>query len=118
MPKVMTKEQALRTAQKLVKELGPGWKPWVWENCGWHFEARLDDGTPFGRLRVFGEEGSWHALLNTDGESPSGHMSWAPPWGPDPVAVARAAVALARAEADSTYELLELLPAAFGGRKK
>lgn len=30
---------ALRNGAKLARALGPGWKPRVWENCGWHFEA-------------------------------------------------------------------------------
>lgn len=26
-------------ARALVNQLGGGWEPHVWENCGWHFEA-------------------------------------------------------------------------------
>lgn len=33
-------QDAVRKANKLVKMLkGEGWKPRVWENCGWHFMA-------------------------------------------------------------------------------
>ncbi len=92
-----TKEDAERAAADLVAALGPGWRARVHENFGWHFDVHLDDGTPFGRLRVFGEPGAWHALLNLDGESPSGEAGLSPPWGPDPRAVARAAVDLLRA---------------------
>lgn len=30
---------ATRKAKALVKRLGAGWKPCVWENLGWHYEA-------------------------------------------------------------------------------
>lgn len=30
---------ATRKAKALVKRLGAGWKPRVWENLGWHYEA-------------------------------------------------------------------------------
>jgi len=33
---------AVARADKAVKELGPGWKPVVWENCGWR--ARVEKG--------------------------------------------------------------------------
>lgn len=32
-------EQATTHAAALVAELGEGWWPRVWENCGWHFSA-------------------------------------------------------------------------------
>lgn len=35
-------DEARRNAALLVSAMGPGWKPRVWENLGWHFEARLD----------------------------------------------------------------------------
>lgn len=31
--------QAVRDAATLCKRLGPGWKPCVWENMGWHHRA-------------------------------------------------------------------------------
>lgn len=30
---------ATHGAHTLVGQLGSGWQPHVWENCGWHFEA-------------------------------------------------------------------------------
>lgn len=57
---------AKRRAAALVKSLGPGWKPEVWENLGWHFAAIN------GAMRVSGGEKisprsrklSWTAVWN------------------------------------------------------
>lgn len=35
-------DEAQRNAALLAFALGPGWKPRVWENLGWHFKASLD----------------------------------------------------------------------------
>lgn len=32
-------QHAKRMARALAKRLGPGWKPEVWENMGWHWKA-------------------------------------------------------------------------------
>lgn len=32
-------DKAVRIARALVRQLGPGWRPRVWENLGWHSEA-------------------------------------------------------------------------------
>lgn len=37
-------KRAARGAAALAEHLGPGWKPRVWENLGWHFEAVLGEG--------------------------------------------------------------------------
>ncbi|MFL5900969.1 MAG: hypothetical protein ACJ75S_07195 [Solirubrobacterales bacterium] len=34
-------DRAVREAAMLCDQLGPGWKPHVWENMGWHFEAQM-----------------------------------------------------------------------------
>jgi hypothetical protein len=113
---MMNKQEAERAAAKLLRRMGPGWKPRIWENLGWHFEVHTDDGTPFGRLHVFGSDEGWHALLNADGQSVGGNSAWCPPWGPDPVAVAKAALALAKKEMEGINALLDVLPVSFGGR--
>ncbi|MGH9388966.1 MAG: hypothetical protein ACRD1Z_05070 [Vicinamibacteria bacterium] len=33
-------DRARREAAGLTRALGPGWKARVWENLGWHYEAR------------------------------------------------------------------------------
>jgi len=33
-------DRAQAEAKFLCNRLGDGWQPHVWENCGWHFEAR------------------------------------------------------------------------------
>ncbi len=45
--------KAKRAAAALAKQLGKGWKPRVWENMGWHFEAV----SLCGRLEVHGGSG-------------------------------------------------------------
>jgi len=37
--KLVEFEQGTASASALVAELGPGWKPRVWENGGWYFSA-------------------------------------------------------------------------------
>ena len=37
-------DEALWTAENLVKRLGDGWKTRVWENSGWHSEALSANG--------------------------------------------------------------------------
>jgi hypothetical protein len=32
--------QTVEDANRLCKELGPGWFPRVWENLGWHYSAK------------------------------------------------------------------------------
>lgn len=38
-------------AAKLVKRLGRGWKPRVWENLGWHYQAVKGDVLSVSELR-------------------------------------------------------------------
>lgn len=69
-------ERAKNSAAALVAELGHGWNPRVWENCGWHFcaekgaavvdyskngghfTASIDAGQFAGRHEQFRAEGS------------------------------------------------------------
>lgn len=37
-------QDALRKGRALAKRLGTGWRPRVWENVGWHYDARTLDG--------------------------------------------------------------------------
>lgn len=37
--KLVDFECATASAAVLIGELGDGWEPRVWENCGWHFSA-------------------------------------------------------------------------------
>lgn len=38
-------ERATAGAAELVAELGDGWRPRVWENCGWNFSAKKGSAT-------------------------------------------------------------------------
>lgn len=38
-------DRALTSANALAATLGPGWAPEVWENGGWHWEARKGNAT-------------------------------------------------------------------------
>lgn len=41
----------MKAADRLAKRLGPKWRPIVWENLGWHFQAQFGGDT---RLQVSG----------------------------------------------------------------
>jgi hypothetical protein len=64
---------ATRRATDLCKALGPGWKPDVWENLGWHYAAYFGKAIDFGRGLIeihahhdyAGKEVSYSALLQT-----------------------------------------------------
>lgn len=38
-------DSATEKARLLANTLGDGWEPCVWENCGWHFEAKKRGAT-------------------------------------------------------------------------
>lgn len=46
---------ARRNGAALAKALGPGWKPRIWENLGWHWSARL----AVMDCEVHGSRGPW-----------------------------------------------------------
>ena len=60
-------QKAKKQAAALVKDLGKGWFPKVWENLGWHFAAI----SSCGRYYVFGSGNSWIAFIG-DKDSCSG----------------------------------------------
>jgi hypothetical protein len=37
-------QSAKRSAARIVKKLGTGWKPYVQENTGWHYSVKSADG--------------------------------------------------------------------------
>lgn len=63
----MEHEQALEDAHRLAKGLGPGWKPEVWENMGWHFRAVSDDGRWKVHGAYAGGRDGFHAFLGDPG---------------------------------------------------
>jgi len=38
----MNKEEAIRNAEELCKELGGYWEPSVWQNYNWHYKACIE----------------------------------------------------------------------------
>jgi hypothetical protein len=90
---------ALELAHALVRKLGKGWKPRVWENIGWHYEARtLDEKMSVSPLvSVPG----FHSFLGSGG--PGGR--WVGHGGTPQEAVAEA---LAKAKAEA-HEILEII---------
>jgi hypothetical protein len=40
----MTKEEAGRIAKEVAAKLGAPWKPYVWENLGWHASVEFGGG--------------------------------------------------------------------------
>ena len=61
---------AKKRAQELADYMGSGWTPKVWENMGWHYEAR----STCERLRVkpLLSTPGYHAFLNEPGKLPGG----------------------------------------------
>lgn len=80
-------ERAKENAAKLATLLGPGWKPSVWENLGWHFAAQHVSGNanvhPSYPAKLF--NGPATAFLNFPGRQTLGK-------GPTPQAALRAAI--------------------------
>ncbi len=68
-------QKATRDAEVLAKQLGDGWKPRVWENMGWHFEAV----SSCGRLEVHGPDtrngGRFYTAYLGEADEPGGR--WA-----------------------------------------
>jgi hypothetical protein len=52
--------KAKAEAVALTKRLGPGWKSRVWENLGWHYEARDSSGL----ISVSCRGGTYTAIFN------------------------------------------------------
>lgn len=51
-------QDACRDARALCAELGDGWEPRVWENLGWHFEAK----NGVAEMHKFSDEHYWLAI--------------------------------------------------------
>lgn len=64
-------KKATADAKALCKKLGPGWKPRVWENLMWHFEARRG----FMSISPLGDTGKYTSLLGTK-EGLGGEVFW------------------------------------------
>jgi len=62
-------DEATDRAKWLADKLGPGWKPRVHENLGWHWGVVKGDGLP-GRhrslLEVSERNGKYNVMLNTN----------------------------------------------------
>jgi hypothetical protein len=61
-------EKAVNNARALAKALGNGWTGRVWENLGWHYEAK----SPCRRIEVYtciidGKPDSYGAMLHEPG---------------------------------------------------
>lgn len=85
--------QATADAEALAKRLGPSWVPHVWENLGWHYEAKLEVAKDF-TLRIMRSrnDSEYHALLGDSG----GEMHWTENfYHADPVKVANRQLELA-----------------------
>jgi hypothetical protein len=83
--------QAVQAADKLVQQLGEGWRPEVYENLGWHFGA----ASPCDRVRVSVRKGDNYLALI--GEAGSHAGQWA---GVGDTAKAAVGAVLARTKAE------------------
>jgi hypothetical protein len=80
--KLVDFEQATASAAALVAELGEGWLPRVWENCGWYFSAgkgtaTVDYSENGGHFTASIDAGVFrkrHEQFRADGESPRAAM--------------------------------------------
>lgn len=84
-------QKAIIQANRLLKRLGKGWKPRVWENLGWHYEAVSRDDTMSVSPRMIG---GYAAYFNFPGR---GGGRWVGD-GPTPIAAVKSALKLARDE--------------------
>jgi hypothetical protein len=102
-------ERAQISAKTLCENLGPGWKPKVWENMGWHFQAI----SSCGRLEVHTNGLLSRSFCAFIGESGSSEGRWVG-HGSTPKAAVTAVKSKARAELDYIAGLLDGLP---GGKR-
>ncbi len=65
--KDMTKETCQRNARELCKKLGPGWKPYVWENLGWHYCAENTQMVVYAQ-KFQGSRVKYNCMLSDDPE--------------------------------------------------
>lgn len=80
--KLVDFERATASAAALVAELGDGWQPRVWENCGWHFSAgkgaaTVDYSENGGHFTASIDAGVFqerHEQFRADGNSPRAAM--------------------------------------------
>jgi len=56
---------ATAAADKLAREMGPGWTPHVWENLGWHYSVL----SPCRRLKIHPGGGTFTAFLGSAASS-------------------------------------------------
>lgn len=70
-------QAAVASAARLIGRLGPGWKPRVWENLGWHYEAISKCGqvkvSPSGKrsfIAFFGDAGRSGGAWSAHGPTP------------------------------------------------
>lgn len=93
-------DQAVRAADRLVAQLGEGWKADVWENLGWHARAVSASGT----VRVHISRGGGYYAFFGEVKVPGGRW-WAD--GDTPKAAVSAVVAKVEAERDKLTAWLD-----------
>lgn len=70
-------QQAVRDADQLVKQLrGEGWKPVVWENLGWHFQAVSGPVQVYGDRRGPGGKLRYSCMISDKEEGSGGSSIW------------------------------------------
>jgi hypothetical protein len=101
-------QEAKHLAAALAKRLGKGWEPKVWENLGWHYEARLPStGSAWHSLRVMEHLDSRY--LKSDRYWCALHMYSA--HAASPVAAVRAVVLAMREDKSKLEAFLEAIHA-------
>jgi len=92
-------QQAVSAGAKLAARLGKGWKPVIWENLGWHYQAV----SPCRRLKVHPSHGKGYIAFLGEADFPGG--TWAE-HGATPAAAVRAVVCLARRDVADITSLI------------
>lgn len=90
-------DEACRRARALARVLGRGWKPRVWENLGWHYNAVR------GTLKVSPDGGSGYIAFLGEEASPGGYWTGQ---GQTPRAAAQEATREGRRFVDSHGQLV------------
>lgn len=55
-------EQAVKEAELLAEELGTGWNPEVWENCGWNYSVSKNVATVHPTRQGSALHGAWKVV--------------------------------------------------------
>jgi hypothetical protein len=73
-------KEALKRSRAVASRLGPGWKPVVHENMGWHYYVSSPGGfiSVFENAHINERKSTYWVLANTTGDAGSGDPGFSP----------------------------------------